>query len=468
MEYSAKQIRFTLAIVMVASFITPFMSNAINLAIPSIGEEFGGSQSWLNWVVSGFLIPYAAFLLPFGHLADRYGRRRIFLLGTIIIALSALGCALAPSLPVLVAFRVVSGISSAMVFSNTPAILTSVVPPGSRGKMLGLNSAATYVGLSAGPVLGGLIAGVSWRGIFWFNFLLALIVVVLTVWKLTGEWKGSSGKTDGLGSVLCVAAQALMLFGLGSLSKGPGYLVSFLAGAVLIAAFVWYENRRADALIPVRYIVRNRPFLFSNFANLINYSAVFALSYVLSLYLQTALGIDSAASGLILLIEPALMAILSPVTGALSDKVRPTVLAAVGMGLSALGLFFFIFLGVRTPVALIIANLGIIGLGFALFATPNTNAIMGSVDRSLYGLGSSMMGNMRLLGQSISMAIVSLITTAFIGDAPLGSEAYIAKFMVSLRTCFIVFTVLCSLGVVMCLLGTRAARAGAQELAAEE
>ena len=355
-----------------------------------------------------------------------------------------------------------------MVFSNTPAILTSVVPPGSRGKMLGLNSAATYVGLSAGPVLGGLIAGVSWRGIFWFNFLLALIVVVLTVWKLTGEWKGSSGKTDGLGSVLCVAAQALMLFGLGSLSKGPGYLVSFLAGAVLIAAFVWYENRRADALIPVRYIVRNRPFLFSNFANLINYSAVFALSYVLSLYLQTALGIDSAASGLILLIEPALMAILSPVTGALSDKVRPTVLAAVGMGLSALGLFFFIFLGVRTPVALIIANLGIIGLGFALFATPNTNAIMGSVDRSLYGLGSSMMGNMRLLGQSISMAIVSLITTAFIGDAPLGSEAYIAKFMVSLRTCFIVFTVLCSLGVVMCLLGTRAARAGAQELAAEE
>ena len=337
MENSAKQVRITLAIVMVASFITPFMSNAINLAIPAIGEEFGGNQSWLNWVVSGFLIPYAAFLLPFGHLADRYGRRRIFLLGMIIVALSALGCALAPSLPVLVAFRVVSGISSAMVFSNTPAILTSVVSPRSRGKMLGLNSAATYVGLSAGPVLGGLITGsLSWRGIFWFNFLLALIVVVLTVWKLTGEWKGSSGKADALGSVLCVAAQGLMLFGLGSLTKGPGYLVSFIAGAVLLAVFVWYESRRSDALIPVRYIVRNRPFIFSNLANFINYSAVFALSYVLSLYLQTALGIDSATSGLILLIEPALMAVLSPVTGALSDKVRPAVLAAVGMGLTAL------------------------------------------------------------------------------------------------------------------------------------
>jgi EmrB/QacA subfamily drug resistance transporter len=459
MEHSREQIRITLIIVMITSFITPFMSNAINLAIPAIGVQFGGNQSWLNWVVSGFLIPCAAFLLPFGHLADRYGRKKIFLLGMIILAIAALGCALAPSLPLLVMFRVIQGIASAMIFSNSTAILTSVVPPQSRGKMLGIVSAATYVGLSAGPVLGGFITGaVSWRGIFYFNLLLALIVIVLTVWKLPGEWTGSASKFDGLGSVLCIAAQALLLFGLGDLATSGLYRLSFIVGILLVAAFLWYESRRQNPLVPVGYIVKNKPFLFSNLANLINYSAIFALSFVLSLYLQTVLGIDSATAGLILLIEPVIMALLSPVTGALSDKIRPAVLAALGMGLSALGLFLFIFLSVNTPIGLIILNLAFIGLGFALFASPNTNAIMGAVDRSMYGLGSSMMGNMRLLGQSISMAIVSLITSAQIGDFPIGSESYVAKLMASLRISFIVFAVLCSLGVLTCLVNSRASR----------
>jgi EmrB/QacA subfamily drug resistance transporter len=458
MEKSTAQTKLIMAIVMIASFITPFMANAINIAIPAIGAEFAGGLSLLNWVVSGFLLSSAAFLLPFGRLADLFGRKKIFLIGMFFLAAASLGCALAPSLIFLVIFRILQGIASAMIFSTAMAILTSVVPPQSRGKALGLNSAATYIGLSSGPVLGGLItSALSWRGIFYFNFLLAAIVIVLTLWKLKGEWTGAAGSIDGWGAVLCVAAQALLLFGLSDLTAGFLYQACFIAGVVLLAAFIVYEKRYRSPLIPVAAIAQNKPFAFANLATLINYSATFALAYVMSLYLQTALGIDTAVSGLVLLVQPVIMAILSPVTGMLSDKIRPAILASLGMGISALGLFFFIFLSTQTPLALIVVNLAFIGLGFALFASPNTNAVMGSVDKTLYGVASSLMGNMRLLGQSVSMAIVALITSVIMRGLSIGSPGYVAQLMVSFKIAFIIFSVLCVLGVFASMVRGKAA-----------
>ncbi len=458
MEKSTAQTKLIMAIVMIASFITPFMANAINIAIPAIGAEFAGGLSLLNWVVSGFLLSSAAFLLPFGRLADLFGRKKIFLIGMFFLAAASLGCALAPSLIMLVIFRILQGVASAMIFSTAMAILTSVVPPQSRGKALGLNSAATYIGLSSGPVLGGLItSALSWRGIFYFNFLLAAIVIVLTLWKLKGEWTGAAGSLDRWGAVLCVAAQALVLFGLSDLTAGFLYQACFIAGVTLLAAFIVYEKRYRSPLIPVTAIAQNKPFAFANLATLINYSATFALAYVMSLYLQTALGIDTAVSGLVLLVQPVIMAVLSPVTGMLSDKIKPAILASLGMGISALGLFFFIFLSTGTPLALIVANLAFIGLGFALFASPNTNAVMGSVDKTLYGVASSLMSNMRLLGQSVSMAIVALITSVIMRGLSIGSPGYVEQLMVSFKIAFIIFAVLCVLGVFASMVRGKAA-----------
>lgn len=448
MESSSAQTKITLAIVMIASFITPFMANAINIAIPTIGIEFGVDQSALNWVVSGFLLSSAAFLLPFGRLADQFGRKRIFLIGMIALAAASLACALATSPIMLVVFRIFQGIASAMIFSTSMAILTSVVPPQSRGKALGLNSAATYIGLSCGPVLGGLICRVlSWRGIFYINLALAVIIIIITLWKLKGEWKSAPAKFDSWGSVLCVVSQILLLFGLTDVTGGLFYQACLAVGVILLIVFFLYEKRRTSPLVPVVNIVRNRPFAFSNLATLINYSATFALGYMMSLYLQTVLNIDTATSGLILLVQPVLMAVLSPVTGALSDRIKPATLASIGMGITALSLFFFVFLTPNTSIVLIILNLALIGFGYALFASPNTNAIMGSIDRSLYGVASSIIGNMRLLGQSISMAIVSLITSILMRGLSIGSEGYAGQLMHSVRTAFIIFVVLCVLGV---------------------
>jgi EmrB/QacA subfamily drug resistance transporter len=354
MENQKSQTRITLVIIMITSFITPFMSNAINLAIPAIGKEFNAGQSELNWVVSAFLLSSAAFLLPFGRLADQYGRKKIFLIGMFSLAASSIGCALAPSIAALICFRIIQGIAGAMIFGTAMAILTSVIPPQTRGRALGLNSAATYVGLSCGPVLGGFISSaLTWRAVFGLILLIAALVIVLALWKLKGEWLGAASKPDGGGIALCIFAQALLLFGLTDLTAGLLHQGSFFAGAILLIVFFVYEKKRRNPLIPVESIVKNRRFAFSNLATLINYSATFALSFVLSLYLQAALNLDAAVSGLILLVQPVLMAVLSPVTGALSDRLPPAALASAGMGVSALGLVFFIFLTARTPVILI-------------------------------------------------------------------------------------------------------------------
>lgn len=457
MENKNNQAKITLAIVMITSFITPFMSNAINLAIPAIGIEFGANQSLLNWVVSGYLLSTAAFLLPFGRLADQYGRKKIFLYGMTLFAASSLGCALAPSLFALIVFRVLQGLASAMIFGTAMAILTSVIPPQSRGKALGLNSAATYIGLSCGPVLGGFISSaLSWRAVFYFCLLLVVIVIVLTLYKLRGEWKGESSKLDGAGIVLCILAQALLLFGLTDLTTGLLYQASFVLGIIFLVLFFIYEKRSRNPLIPVSSILKNKPFAFANLATLINYCATSALSFMLSLYLQAALNLDAAVSGLILLAQPVLMAALSPVAGALADKRSPAVLASAGIGISALGLLFFVFLTTQTPIILIVLNLAFIGLGFALFATPNTTAVMGAVDKTLYGVASSLLGNMRLLGQSISIAIISLIMSVLIRDLSIGSPGYVVQLMISLKIAFIIFTVLSGLGVFASLVRAKA------------
>jgi MFS family permease len=179
---------------------------------------------------------------------------------------------------------------------------------------------------------------------------------------------------------------------------------------------------------------------------MINYSATFAVGFLVSLLLQVVMGYDAHVSGLILLSQPLVMAAFSPFAGALSDRVEPRIVASVGMGLSTLGLFIFIFITSHTSPWLIIANLVLIGMGFALFASPNNNAVMGSVEKRFYGLAASSLATARLFGQAISMAIVSLVLSVYVGDAGLGRE-HADMLMVSFHSAFVVFTFLCAGGI---------------------
>lgn len=445
---SSRLERTALLVVMVSCFLTPFTSSSINLAIPSMGTELDTNATMMSWVVTAHMLGSATFLLPFGRLADITGRKRIFVAGTALFALASLLCALARSAESLVAFRVFQGIAASMTFGTANAMLISIYPPERRGKVLGLTTAATYIGLSVGPVLGGLMnQRLGWRSIFYLGVVLAALIVIGTLAFLRGEWTGAKGERFDLGgSILYSMGIALLFYSLSSISSDVSSRYRLVIGFLLMVAFVRYETRLEHPLIHVELFSKNIAFAFSNLAAMINYSATAALSFVLSLHLQLVSKLSSERAGLILLVQPAIMAALSPVTGALSDRIEPRVLASTGMGLTTVGLFFFVFLGKDTPLWLIAANLALIGLGFSLFSSPNTNAVMRAVEKRYYGIASSSLATMRNAGQTVSMAIVTLLMAMYLGDVNL-ADAPADSLVKTSRVAFLVFGVICAGGI---------------------
>ncbi|MEN6350176.1 MAG: MFS transporter [Syntrophomonas sp.] len=452
MESNAAAEKATLYTVMTTSFMTTFMGSSVNLALPSMGSEFGSNAIITSWVITGYILASAIFLLPFGRLADIYGRRKVFLLGTVLYALFTLANTVAGSMHILVFFRLGQGLSSAMIFGTGMAILTSVYPPQKRGRALGYSVAVTYLGLSVGPVLGGIMNHyLGWRSIFYLTTILALAAAAGIKTRLQGEWFGARGESfDTAGSILYMSGLLALLYGLSSISSSPLARCLLLLGLVLLAGFIAWELKTGVPILQVRLFKDNPPFAFSNLAAMINYSATFAVTFLLSVYLQVVRGYTSQTAGLILLAQPLVMALLSPLAGTLSDRLEPRVVASFGMGCSALSLFFFIFVQANTPTGLLVANLFLAGLGFALFASPNNNAIMGSVDKRLYGIASSILGTARLVGQAASMSIVTLLIALFLGQVPLTS-ANPARFVNCMHISFIIFTLLCILGILASL-----------------
>ncbi|MGI9950938.1 MFS transporter [Moorellaceae bacterium AZ2] len=433
---------YALLVCTLASFLTPFMGSSINLAIPSIGAEFHAEALGLNWVVSAFLLTSAAFLLPLGRLADLYGRKKMFLGGLAGYTFFSLLSTLAPSLPFLIVTRALHGISCAMIFSTAVAILISAFPTQSRGRVLGINAAAVYAGLSAGPFLGGIITHyLGWRFLFGINAVVGLATLAITLTKLQGEWVGAQGeKFDLPGSLLSVLSLAAVIYGASTFSRGASSKWLFFLGLGGILLFVWQETKVPFPLLNIQLFKGNTAFTFSNLAALINYSATYAVGYLLSLYLQVAKGLDPQAAGLILLLQPVVQVLLSPVAGQLSDRVEPRIVASIGMGLTSLGLLVFSRLDLQSPIPLIAANLLLLGFGFALFSSPNTNAVMSSAPKAYYGVASSILGTMRLLGQAFSMAIVTVVFNLYFRGIQL-TPNHAALLVKSMNLSFITFAV---------------------------
>jgi EmrB/QacA subfamily drug resistance transporter len=331
MDKENKQTQLAGAVVAgMASFLAPFMGSSVNIALPSIGREFSTDAVTLGWVATAYLLAAAVFLVPFGRLADIFGRKKIFVWGILTYTLSSLLSALSPSILALIFSRIMQGIGGAMIFGTGVAILTSVFPPGERGKALGINTAATYLGLSLGPVLGGLITQhLGWRSIFFVNVPLGLLAIVVVFWKLKGEWAEARGeKFDSSGSLLYGLALVGVMIGFSRLPQNLGVWL-LLAGLVLAAGFAFFETKTASPVLDIGLFKKNRVFAFSNLAALINYSATFAVGFFLSLYLQYLKGMNPQSAGLILIAQPVVMTLFSPFAGRASDKIEPRVVGDI-------------------------------------------------------------------------------------------------------------------------------------------
>jgi EmrB/QacA subfamily drug resistance transporter len=448
--------RVALAVTTLASFLTPFMGSATNVALPAIGREMGQGALALSWVATAYLLSAAVFLVPFGKLADIHGRRRVFVGGLLVYTATSLLCALAPSFPLLLAGRVAQGLGGGMIFGTGVALLSSIFPPGRRGLALGVNVAAVYLGLSLGPPLGGLLTQqLGWRSVFWVNVAMGAIAAAVAAWGLVGEWRESPGdRLDLPGAALYGAGLCALMYGLARLPSAVGGACA-AAGLVALAAFVAWERRAEHPLLDLALFAENRVFAFSNLAALINYAATFAVGFLLSLYFQSVRGLGPQAAGGLLTAQPLVMALLSPMAGRLSDRTDPRLVASSGMGIIAAGLALLALVGSATPLAFVVACLLLLGAGFGLFSSPNTNAVMGSVEKRSYGVAAATLATMRLVGQMLSMGVASLVLALFVGSeatAPFRG----ASFVTGMRVAFVLYSLFCVAGVLASLARGRA------------
>lgn len=459
--------QIALFIALLAGFLTPFDLSAVNIALPSIGSEFSMDAIEMGWIATAYLLAAGVFLVPFGRIGDIWGRKKVFLAGLFIFTLASALLVFSTSTLMIILVRVLQGFGGAMIFGTTVAILTSVAPAEERGRVLGIYTTAVYIGLSAGPFLGGILtAWFGWRSIFFINIPVGIFAMALVLLLLKEEWADSKGEPfDLAGSLQYGLALTCVMYGFSLLPELTGFGL-ILTGTAILALFVLRELRIEYPVLDMALFTRNRVFAFSNLAALINYSATFAITFFLSLYLQYIKGFSPEHAGMLLVIQPVVQALFSPVAGWLSDRREPGKIASIGMALTAFGLVFLVLADTSTSLAELVVVLIILGAGLGIFSSPNTNAIMGAVDRKKYGVASGTLGTMRLVGQMLSMGIAMMLLAVYVGDVPI-TAAYFPQFLFSMKTCFLIFAVLCGAGIFFSLVRCRKSAGDGNECTVE-
>jgi len=439
--------RSALIVATLTSFMGPFMISSVNVALPAIQVDLQMDAIQLSWISTAYLLAVAVGLVPAGNIADIHGRKKIFASGLGIYTIGSGLAAFANSATVLIGLRVFQGLGAAMFVTTGMAILTSIFPPNKRGRVIGIYVAAVYIGLSVGPFAGGLLTHYfGWRSIFLIMLPLGLFSLLLTIHYLKGEWLGEPGqRLDVVGCLLYATAILGVVYGATRLPSTLG-IVLLLSGCLLLFIFIRHQLSARFPVFDVQLFAGNKTFTYSSLAALLNYSATFAVTFLLSLYLQYLKGMSPQAAGSVLMAQPIMMAMLSPLAGRLSDRIEPRLLATAGMVITVLGVSLFSMLQPDTQTYLIVANLILLGTGFALFSSPNMNAIMGAVEKRHYGLASGTVATMRLLGQMLSMATATVVLALIIGRQAITPENY-ELFLRSIHTVFLISAVLCLSGI---------------------
>ncbi len=445
-----------LAVASLGGFVVNFMSSAINVALPLIGDEFHASAVTLSWISLSYILVAGATLLPAGRLADMYGRVRVYILGMGLFTVLAFASAFAPSASVLLALRAFHGIALGVGSATSAALVILAYPPESRGRALGLSVSAVYLGLTLGPVLGGfIIHNFGWRSLFFFVGAIGLVDTALPLWKLRGADRGEPKKArfDLTGAAAYALSLTGVLLGFSLLPKIVG-VVLIIGGAAGLGGFFWWETHAADPLFHVDLIRRNRVFAFSNLATLVNYSANAAMIFLMSLYLQYNRGLNAQTAGFVLVTGALVQVIVSPLVGRLADRVEPRYVASAGMLICVLGLLGLSFLQGESSYWYVIAMLCLLGLGMGTFSTPNMHAITGSVEAGSVGVASATVATMRRAGQAISIGLATLVLAVEVGRDAIQPSDY-PHLLTSIRISFLLFTVLGALGVGASLVGPR-------------
>lgn len=430
-------------------FAVPFMISGVGVCLPAIGREFDASAISLSLVESVFLCGNAMFLLPLGRAGDICGRGGVFLVGLVIFALSAAGLTLAPNMDVFLAIRGIQAFGGAMPLATGVALLYDAFPFEERGKAIGISMSAIYLGISAGPFLGGVIvSALGWRWLFYAGMIPCLISLAVCMRNLSWKFSPRSGERfDWPGTILSALGVGLLVFGSAHTEGSLGWWCIGL-GLAALGAFVLVELKSPMPLLEMQLFFSNKTFFRGLSSTFILSCSAFAGPFLLSLYLQYGRGMSPAEAGTILVVQPLIQCLVSPVVGRMADRIPPHILAGGGSLFSALGICGAAFLGLTSPLGLVIALLAVSGLGIGFFSAPNMLVVMSSVDESRYGVASALTGQARTSGMTVCMTVVTIVLSHYLGIRALGLET-VVEYVTAMQALFSGFAVLGFVGTVL-------------------
>jgi EmrB/QacA subfamily drug resistance transporter len=408
---------WTFAISSIALFMVTLDNLVVTTALPVIRKDLGAGITDLEWTVNAYTLTFAVFLLTGAALGDRFGRRRLFVIGLGIFTLASAAAALAPSVEALIAARAAQGIGGAIVTPLTLTILSAAVPAEKRGVALGAWGGISGLAVAIGPLVGGAVTeGIAWQWIFWLNVPIGLVLAPLALRRLS-ESHGPYKRLDLPGLALASASLLGIVWGLvrGNQAGWSSLEIagSLTAGAAVLAAFVAWELRAPAPMLPMRFF-RNRTFSFTNAASLAMFFGMFGSIFLLSQFLQTAQGYSPLAAGLRVLPWTVAPVFVAPIAGALSDRLGGHPLIVAGLALQAAALAWMA--AVTTPDVAYVNLVGpfiVAGIGMALFFAPVANVILGSVRPDEEGQASGANNAIRELGGVFGVAVLASVFSGY-------------------------------------------------------
>lgn len=417
--------RIALLIVAIGSFLVPLALAASIVAIPTIAADLNASAILVSGIPTVYVLGQIVTLIPAGRLADRYGRKRVFILGSTLFMLSTVLSGLTGSIETLLFYRLLQGIASGMIFSTALAIISSVFRGNNSGMALGITVSMIYLGMVCGPLLGGwLTEHYGWRTVFFFQAPFAALTILLTLLALKGEWsKDDPAQVDWVGTFLFGLWSSGLFLGIAQLPDPSAWLI-FLATLLCFILFIYQQKNTATPLVKIKVIRANRLFSSSILAAVCMYTGNYTLVFLLSLYLQYNQGLSPAASGQLIMFQALSMVVLAPLAGYFSDKYSTHKIAITGCLLVGISFMAFTSLDGETSHAFIIGTLLLMGVGFGLFSTPNSSAALSSVPEEHLAMGSALLNLARLMGNMLGAVMIALLMAGYIGQTQIGPEQH--------------------------------------------
>ncbi len=398
----------------VGTFMSALDGSVVNVVLPVVAQAFGADLATVEWVITVYLLVVSGLLLSFGRLGDLRGHKRLYLAGFGLFLAGSVVCGLARSTNMLVLFRGLQALGAAMLFANSPAILTKSFSREERGRALGLQATMTYLGLSVGPSLGGFLAErFSWRAVFYINVPIVIVAMVLA-WRFipADSTHSENERFDAAGALLFTTGLVMLLL---ALNQGPAWgwgspwtLTLGVAALGVLAVFLRVESRSRSPMLDLR-LFRDRVFSASVSSATLNYICVYGLIFLMPFYLQQGRGLSPAEAGSLLTAQPLIMAIVAPFSGSLSDRMPAWVPSTLGMLILAIGAWLLSGLGPSASMLQVAIALGIAGLGIGLFVSPNSNALMSSAPMARQGISAGVLATARNVGMVLGVGLAGAV-----------------------------------------------------------